>query len=401
MSFSLKNKKILLGITGSISAYKSAFLVRLLVKEGAEVQVVLSPYANEFVTPLTLSTLSKRPVFTDFIKNDLGEWSNHVDLALWADLLVIAPASANTLAKMSNGLCDNLLLACFLSAKCQVIVAPAMDLDMYANSATKRNLRTLAKDDVTILSSPSGELASGLLGEGRMAEPEDILLSIKGHFKKKRLTGKKVLVTAGPTREALDPVRFLSNKSTGTMGIRIANALSQEGAEVILICGPCDTTNVDTAISLINIESAEEMYAACSNEFGNSNILIMAAAVADYKPASYSDNKIKKKTGENSLELSRTKDILFDLGHKKTKGQFIIGFAMETENALANAKKKLKSKNADAIVLNSLVDAGAGFGKSTNKISIVDSNKVEHFELKEKSAVAVDIVNYICDNLHS
>lgn len=393
----LNGKKVLLGITGSIAAYKTAFLVRLLVKEGASVKVVMTPAAKEFITPLTLSTLSKNPVLSDFATGPSGEWNNHVDLGLWADMMLIAPASANTLAKMAGGACDNLLLAVYLSARCKVYLAPAMDLDMFRHPATTENLRKLESYGNVIIPPGHGELASGLVGEGRMAEPEEIVSFLSNELNKELpLAGKKALVSAGPTYEAIDPVRFIGNHSSGKMGIAIAEELARKGAEVKLVCGPSSVQVKAPSVTRIDVVSADEMYEACTREFATVDIAVMCAAVADYKPATVADQKIKKSSASRSIELVPTKDILAELGRMKKEKQLLAGFALETESEQANAKSKLERKNLDFIVLNSLRDAGAGFQGDTNKISIIDKhNKTYNFELKSKAAAAADIVNHI------
>lgn len=399
----LQGKKILLGVCGSIAAYKSALLTRQLIKEGAEVKVIMTTSATDFITPLTLSTLSRHPVYIDFVKNNTGEWNNHVELGLWADLMVIAPASANTMAKMAQGLCDNLLLATYLSARCPVYIAPAMDLDMYQHPATVDNLARLKSYGNHIIDAEHGELASGLVGTGRMAEPENIMAAITQALgKKKALASKKVLITAGPTYEALDPVRFIGNHSSGKMGYALADAMAAQGAEVTLVSGPSNATLANAGIKLIKVTSAQEMHDACIGYFPTTDITILAAAVADYKPAQLAPQKIKKKSESLSLELVKTQDIAAALGKLKKNGQFTIGFALETENEFENAKQKIKAKNFDMIVLNSLNDQGAGFGHDTNKISIIDKqNNVRDFELKNKKDVAQDIVNTIIDTIHA
>ncbi|MTI41708.1 bifunctional phosphopantothenoylcysteine decarboxylase/phosphopantothenate--cysteine ligase CoaBC [Fulvivirga lutimaris] len=396
----LRGKKIILGVCGSIAAYKSALIVRLLIKEGAEVRVIMTDAALGFITPLTLSTLSKNPVYNKFSNSDTGEWHNHVDLGLWADLILIAPASANTIAKMANGYCDNLLLATYLSAKCPVFVAPAMDLDMYAHKSTQDNLEKLISYGNTILDVASGELASGLVGAGRMQEPEELVNALEKHFSTGRLTGKKVLITAGPTYEALDPVRFIGNHSTGKMGFAIAEAMANEGAEVELVSGPTVQKKTHANINLHPVTSAEDMFLKCKEHYQNSDITVLSAAVADYRPKVKADQKIKKSGNEMALELVKTFDIAFELGKLKKNGQINIGFALETENEKVNAKKKIEAKNFDLIVLNSLNDNGAGFGHDTNKVSIIDKqNNITEFELKSKQKVASDIVNSIIDTL--
>ena len=390
----LQGKKILLGISGSIAAYKAASLVRLLIKAGAEVKIVMTPASKDFVSALTLSTLSKNIVLSDLSNND--SWSNHVLLGRWADVMLIAPLSCNTLAKMATGLCDNLLSAVYLSATCPVIVAPAMDEDMWHHSSTQNNLNTIQSYGNKIIPVESGELASGLFGEGRMAEPETILNKLNDFFLyDNELKGKKVLVTAGPTHEALDPVRFIGNHSSGKMGIAIANEFKKRGAEVTLVLGPTALTP-DTGIKILNVQSAEEMYNACIDVFHDMDIAVMSAAVADYTPMEVSTDKIKKNTDHFSIELKKTKDILKHLGTIKKEGQLLVGFALETNNEQEYALNKMKNKNADIIILNSLNDKGAGFKYDTNKITIFNKiGGVYHFETKLKTAVAIDIVNNI------
>jgi len=396
----LQGKKILLGITGSIAAYKTAVLTRLLVKEGAEVRIIMTPAAKDFVTPLSLSTLSRNEVLTGLSENDA--WSNHVMLGRWANLMLIAPLSCNTLAKMANGICDNLLMAVYLSATCPVAVAPAMDEDMWHHVTTKNNLETIRKNGIAVLPVEHGELASGLVGEGRMSEPEAIVQWLKQYFSSKlELYGKKALVSAGPTYESIDPVRFIGNHSTGKMGIAIATELMNRGAEVTLVLGPTDI-QPDQGLKLVRVGSAEEMYTACNHAFVDADIAVMSAAVADYTPVSRAGQKIKKTEAEFSLQLTKTKDILKSLGEQKRNNQVLVGFALETENESANAEKKLKDKHADLIVLNSLNDAGAGFGHDTNKITIFDrQGGVQHFDTKSKKEVAVDIVNAIIQKIHA
>ncbi|MGN6250017.1 MAG: bifunctional phosphopantothenoylcysteine decarboxylase/phosphopantothenate--cysteine ligase CoaBC [Ginsengibacter sp.] len=390
----LKGKKILLGVTGSIAAYKAVFFVRLLVKAGAEVKVIVTPGAKDFVSPLTFSTLSKNKVLTDLFNED--NWSNHVMLGRWADAMIIAPASCNTIAKMANGLCDNLLLAVYLSSIAPVFIAPAMDEDMWIHPATRKNVATLKQYGNLFLPVNQGELASGLTGEGRMAEPEEMIKFLEDFFqKKKELKGKKVLVTAGPTYESIDPVRFISNHSSGKMGIAIANAFFEKGADVRLVLGPTQI-NAEAGISVERVTSAEEMFNACMKEFSGYDIIVMAAAVADYTPKISSEKKIKKKREEFTLELKKTKDILFEAGRKKSAKQTLVGFALETNDEKQNALKKLKQKNADLIILNSMNDAGAGFGFDTNQITIFDKKgKEKKFPAKTKKEVAEDIVNAI------
>jgi phosphopantothenoylcysteine decarboxylase / phosphopantothenate---cysteine ligase len=397
----LKGKKIILGICGSIAAYKSAILTRLLVKEGAEVKIIMTSAATDFITPLTLSVLSKNQVLTEFTSE--SQWNNHVDLGLWADILVIAPASANTLAKMATGLCDNLLLAVYLSARCPVHVAPAMDLDMLNHASTQKNLATLKSFSNTIIEPAYGELASGLIGNGRMAEPEEIITHLNAFFgNSQKLKGKKALVTAGPTYEAIDPVRFIGNHSSGKMGFALAEELANQGANVTLIAGPTQQQTHHSSILVRHVTSAEEMYNACMSLFDNSDITVLSAAVADYKPTVVADQKIKKKDGHLNLELTKTHDIADSLGKIKHNGQIIVGFALETEHEHTNAQKKLETKNFDLIVLNSLNDAGAGFGHDTNKITILGKNQpVKTFDLKSKKEVARDIVSVILETLHA
>jgi len=396
--FVLSGKKILLGITAGIAAYKTASLVRLFIKSGAEVKVIMTPASKDFITPLTLSTLSKNPVHSTFYdtEDENEQWNNHVDLGLWADYFVVAPATANTLSKMASGTCDNLLLATYLSAKCPVYFAPAMDLDMYIHPSTKENLVTLKSFGNTIIPATSGELASGLVGEGRMAEPADIVSFIeKDILSSLPLKGKKLLLTAGPTYEAIDPVRFIGNHSSGKMGFAIAEAAANLGAEVYLISGPSHQQTKNALIKKIDVVSAEEMYEAAHAYFKQVDIAILSAAVADYKPKNIVTQKIKKKDATLNIELIPTKDILASLGEIKQQ-QFLVGFALETDNELENAKSKLKRKNLDAIVLNSLQDEGAGFATDTNKITIIDKNlKEKSFKLKSKWAVAKDIMNEI------
>ena len=398
----LQQKKIVLGICGGIAAYKSANLVRLLVKEGAEVKVILTKAATEFVTPQTLSVLSKNQVVLDFFDENFN-WNNHVHIAEWADVFLIAPLTANTLAKMATGLCDNLLLATYLSAKSKTIVAPAMDLDMYQHPIVKQNLNTLALFGNLVIPAESGELASGLIGEGRMAEPEHIVSYLNNFFAQGQpLLGKKALVNAGPTYEAIDPVRFIGNRSSGKMGVAIAENLISMGAEVVLVLGPSHVEIKNKSIQVIRVESGDEMYDAMMAHYEGKDIVICSAAVADYKPKTVSDIKIKKQVGNHNndglnLELIKTKDILSELGKRKSK-QCLVGFALETNNVLEYAQQKLTHKNLDIIVANSASEHGAGFGVDTNKIMIIDKhNKTTNFELKSKQAVAKDIVNYIVD----
>jgi phosphopantothenoylcysteine decarboxylase/phosphopantothenate--cysteine ligase len=390
----LKGKKILLCVTGSIAAYKSVILVRLLVKAGAEVKVIMTESAKDFVTPLTFSTLSKNKVLTDLF--DEGSWVNHVMLGRWADVMLIAPASCNTIAKMANGICDNLLLAVYLSSKCAVVIAPAMDEDMWLHPATKQNIEVLKKQGNEFLAVNNGELASGLTGEGRMMEPEKIMDFLEDYFSKDTsLKGINALVTAGPTYEAIDPVRFISNHSSGKMGAAIAEELFKRGANVQLVIGPSDI-QISSGINTKKVVSADEMYEACMQQFDSYDIIIMAAAVADFTPKKKAVEKIKKSGEGITLELVRTKDILLKSGQSKTKNQTVVGFALETNNEKANAIEKLKAKNADMIILNSLKDERAGFGYDTNKITIFDKNNKEYqFPAKTKKQVAPDIVNTI------
>ena len=396
----MNEKKILIGVCGSIAAYKTAYLIRLLKKQHADVRVIMTPSASGFITPLTLSTLSKNPVLTRFTANDQGEWNNHVELGLWADIFVIAPASANTLAKMANGICDNLLLAVYLSARCPVYVAPAMDLDMYKHASTQTNMRKLQESGVKMIDAEYGELASGLTGTGRMAEPENIVSIINDFFSSGRLLqGKKALVTAGPTYEKIDPIRFIGNHSSGKMGVAIARQLVAYGAEVKLILGPVNDFFDLEGISVSNVTSTDEMYKLAKEQFTGADITVLAAAVADYKPRIFTDFKIKKNKDNLTLELTKTPDIAASLGKKKSDGQIIVGFALETDNEFENARKKLYSKNFNMIVLNSLNDPGAGFGHDTNKISILDKdNNTREYELKSKTGVAKDIVDAIVEN---
>ncbi|HSD07062.1 bifunctional phosphopantothenoylcysteine decarboxylase/phosphopantothenate--cysteine ligase CoaBC [Flavobacterium sp.] len=394
----LSGKKILLGISGGIAAYKTASLVRLFIKAGAHVQVIMTPASKDFITPLTLSTLSKNPVFSEFYNKDEKneEWNSHVELGLWADLIVIAPATANTLSKMANGLCDNLLIACYLSAKCPVYFAPAMDLDMYIHPSTIESFATLKAFGNIMIPAENGELASGLSGEGRMAEPENIVAFLEADLEGKLpLKGKKILITAGPTYEAIDPVRFIGNHSSGKMGFDIAQSAVNLGANVILISGPTNCKINNPLVQVVPVVTAQEMYEACHQYFQDVDVAIAAAAVADYRPKKVADQKIKKAANEFTIELEKTKDILASLGELKEK-QFLIGFALETENEIENAKAKIQKKNLDLIVLNSLQDEGAGFGKPTNKVTFIDREfRIEALELKSKEAVANDILNKV------
>jgi phosphopantothenoylcysteine decarboxylase / phosphopantothenate---cysteine ligase len=395
----LKNKNILLGVCGSIAAYKAAYLTRLLVKAGANVKIIMTPDAVNFITPLTLSTLSKNPVSIAYFDPGTGEWNNHVDLALWADVLLIAPASANTLAKFANGLCDNLLAAVYLSAKCPVFLAPAMDLDMWKHGSTRNNINKLKEFGNSIIDPGDGELASGLIGEGRMAEPEDIIGFLIAHFSKGLpLLGKKAIVTAGPTFEAIDPVRFIGNHSSGKMGFALAEELALLGAQVTLITGPTALKSSHNNIVQIDVLSSDDMMKEVASCFPQSDITIMSAAVADYKPQTVSSQKIKKSDSIINLELVKTTDILDYLGQKKSSTQILVGFALETNNEEENAIAKLKKKNLDFIVLNSLQDEGAGFKGDTNKITIIDRFlNTTHLPLKSKADVAADICQKIVD----
>ncbi len=389
-------KKIILGVTGSISAYKSALIVRLLVKNGAEVKVIMTHSAKDFITPLTLATLSNKPVLIDFVKNEQGEWTNHVELGLWADLMLMAPASANTIAKCANGLCDNLLTAVYLSAKCPVYIAPAMDLDMYKHPAHLANLAKLQSYGNNIIEAEKGELASGLVGQGRLAEPEHILEFLEQTIQVDDfLKGKRILITAGPTQEDLDPVRFISNHSSGKMGFEIARSFRNAGASVTLVAGPValiPPANINT----IHVRSAEEMYQAVSLNFKTADVIIYTAAVADYKPAEYSQLKIKKKDDELSLPLAKNRDIAGSMATQKSAQQIVVGFALETNNEEQNALAKLQKKNFDLVVLNSLQDKGAGFRYDTNKISILfASGQKKTFDLKSKKEVAQDILKEV------
>lgn len=392
----LKNKNIILGVCGSIAAYKAATLVRLLIKAGANVKVILTADAANFITPLTLATLSKNPVYTKYFEEETGVWSNHVELGLWADYMIIAPVSANTLGKMANGLCDNLLSAVYLSAKCPVFYAPAMDLDMWKHESTKANIKKISSFGNTMIPPGSGELASGLHGEGRMAEPEEIITYITGIIQQSLpLAGQKVMVTAGPTYEPIDPVRFIGNHSSGKMGFAIADEMARLGAEVTLISGPTAEKSTQS-VNRINVMTAAEMLEACQLSFPQQAISIMSAAVADYTPALVAAQKIKKKEDSFAIELRKTTDILAALGQMKTAKQILVGFALETDNEEENAKSKLRKKNLDLIILNSLKDEGAGFQKDTNKITIFNrAEEKKIYEMKSKAEVAKDICTEI------
>ena len=398
---SLKNKKVLIGITASIAAYKIPILVRLLKKEGAEVQVIMTKAAISFVTPLTLATLSENPVLTTMFNEENGQWNSHVELGQWADVFLIAPLTAATLSKLANGLSDNLLTTTYLSAKCPVFFAPAMDLDMFAHPSTVQNISKLTSYGNHLIEAQSGELASGLCGAGRMEEPEKIIEILKGFFQKKRsFLNKKVLITAGPTHEAIDPVRFIANHSSGKMGYALAYEMAERGAEVFLVSGPVSQRISHLNISVLPVVSAKEMLDACEGIFPQVDIAIMAAAVADYRPALEAKNKIKKKEAVLQLDLEKTDDILKTLGEHK-QNQFLLGFALETDHELENAQKKLKAKNCDALVLNSMNDKGAGFGYETNKIIILgNEHQPIDYQLKPKVEVAKDICDYIEKNIH-
>lgn len=394
----MQGKKILIGITGSIAAYKLPELVRLLIKAGAEVKVVMTPAAANFVSPLVLSTLSRNKVLIEMFEENT--WSNHVMLGRWADLFVIAPLSCNTLAKMVNGICDNFLLAVYLSATCKVMIAPAMDEDMWHHFTTQKNLKTLHEHGVYVMNTEHGELASGLTGQGRMAEPQTIFANIQSLLRNKILLGKKVLITSGPTHEALDPVRFIGNYSSGKMGAALAEALYMQGAEVIFISGPGGLKPLQKDIQVVNVTSAEEMYEAVHTHFSGTDIAILAAAVADYKPATKETEKIKKAENTFTLELHKTKDILASLGKIKSSKQLLVGFALETQNEKENALKKLENKKADFIVLNSLQDEGAGFGKDTNKVTVFDKEGNEYpSALASKKEIARFITNILIQHI--
>jgi len=397
----LRGKKILLGISGGIAAYKTANLVRLFIKSGAEVQVVMTPSAKDFITPLTLSTLSKREVFSAFYQSEDQDkkWNNHVELALWADFIVVAPATANTISKMANGICDNLLLAVYLSAKCNVYVAPAMDLDMYKHPSTIENLKKLESFSNVVIPAESGELASGLIGEGRMAEPENILKFIENDIAKNLpLKGKKALVTAGPTYEAIDPVRFIGNHSSGKMGFEVAKVLADNGAEVTLVSGPTHLSLKHLLVNIVNVISADDMYQECFKVYKNVDIVVCVAAVSDYSPKNIAKQKIKKTEDSFVIEMKKNKDILAWLGDNK-QHQFLVGFALETENEIENAKSKIQKKNVDLIVLNSLNDKNSGFGTNTNKVTFIDRNfTIEEFPLQSKEKVAKNIVKKITEH---
>ena len=400
MDMSLARKKIIIGVSGSIAAYKSALLVRLLVKSGAEVQVIMTDAAKTFITPLTLATLSMRPAVSEFVKDQAGQWNNHVELGLWADALVIAPATAHTLAKCANGLCDDLLTATYLSARCPVWFAPAMDLDMYCHGSTLENISKLQRFGNQIIKSNFGELASGLVGDGRMAEPEQIVEVLENFFGiVPILANKNVLITAGPTQEAIDPVRYISNHSSGKMGYAIAEAFAKAGANVTLVSGPTALPK-PVHVTVVGVKTAQEMFEATTAHFAQADVIIFAAAVADYAPAKVADQKIKKKEQTFAIELQKTTDIASALGATKKPGQIIVGFALETENELVNAKAKLTRKHFDLIILNSMQDKGAGFAHDTNKITVIDkTGNVTDFALKSKTEVAQDIMNLVIQKL--
>ena len=395
----LKGKKVLLGITASIAAYKTAELVRLFKKAGASVRVIQTEASLDFIAPLTLATLSEKPVLTKMVDPDSGEWSNHVELGLWADIMVIAPLTANTMAKMKAGECDNLLLATYLSAKCPIYFAPAMDLDMYKHSSTKANISTLQEYGNILIPSGFGELASGLVGEGRMAEPSEIIDSITAELNKDLpLTNKRVLITAGPTHESIDPARYIANRSSGKMGIALAVEAANNGALVNLVLGPTHLNCKHANITVYKVVTASQMHEQVNAHFPTTEIGIFAAAVADYKPDVVAKNKIKKSDSNLNISLEKTVDILAEMGSKKNDKQFIVGFALETDNEVENAKDKLKRKNLDMIVLNSLNNKGAGFQHNTNKITIIDkANNISDFELKDKSEVAKDVIDKIIE----
>ncbi|MGL5682421.1 MAG: bifunctional phosphopantothenoylcysteine decarboxylase/phosphopantothenate--cysteine ligase CoaBC [Marinifilaceae bacterium] len=394
---SLKGKNIILGITGSIAAYKAAPLTRLLVKEGANVKVIMTKLAKEFITPLTMATLCKNPILVEFYNPENGDWNSHVDLGLWADLLLIAPATANTMGKMANGVADNLLITTYLSAKCPVMIAPAMDLDMYRHPSTQRNMDTLRGYGNLFIEPASGELASGLIGKGRMAEPEEIVEHLRRFFSEDAaLKGRKVLITAGPTHEQIDPVRFIGNNSSGTMGFALAEEFANRGALVTLVAGPVCLKTTNPLINRIDVVSAEQMYNKVMENADSADVVVSCAAVADFTPTTTANEKVKRGKDDWQLTLKPTQDIAAALGQCKQPGQLLIGFALETNNEESNAEAKLLKKNLDFIVLNSLRDEGAGFATKTNKITIIDAdgNKVK-YDLKDKKEVAADIVNYV------
>lgn len=394
----MKGKHILIGVTGGIAAYKTAYLIRDLVKRGAEVKVIMTEKAKAFITPLTLATLSQNPILVDFFDPTNGAWNSHVSLGLWADAYVIAPATANTIAKMAHGIADNLLTTTYLSARCPVFVAPAMDLDMYAHPTTQENIEYLKSKGVNIIDAASGFLASGLEGKGRMAEPEDIANQVSNFFaSKQELRGKKVLITAGPTHEKIDPVRFIGNHSSGKMGYALAEECAARGADVYLVSGPVQIKAKHPNIKTISVVSAEEMFEAASAEFDSSDITILCAAVADFRPETQADEKIKREKDDLVIRLKPTQDIAANLGSRKKENQILVGFALETNNEAENAQGKLKRKNLDFIVLNSLKDENACFGYDTNKITIIEKNgNTQAFSLKSKTEVAKDIIDKVC-----
>lgn len=391
----LKGKKFLLGITGSIAAYKATQLTRLLVKEGAEVKVVMTPIAKEFITPLTMATLCKNPILVDFYNPENGDWNSHVDIGIWADAYIIAPATANTIGKMANAIADNLLITSYLSARCPVFVAPAMDLDMFQHPANQKNIEILKSYGNIIIEPTAGELASGLVGKGRMEEPEKIVEKIRDYFQKKNsLNNKKVLITVGPTHEKIDAVRFIGNYSSGKMGFAIAEECAARGAEVTVVCGPVNINFSNQKIKKINIVSANQMFEKTIELVGKSDIIFLTAAVADFTPATTTENKLKRGSNKLNIELVPTVDIAAEIGKLKTTNQITIGFALEKENEIVNAISKLKRKNLDLIVLNSMNDAGAGFNSETNKVTIINNKEqIFKFELKSKNLVAIDIID--------
>ena len=397
----LKGKHIILGISGGIAAYKSVFLLRLLVKAGAEVQVIITPNGKEFITPVTLSSLSGKPVISEFFTANTGEWHSHVDLGLWADAMIIAPATASTLAKMAAGVADNMLITSYLSSRASVFVAPAMDLDMMAHPTTTRNLATLRADGVTVIEPETGELASHLVGRGRMEEPEKIVEVLNDFFGRVlSLSGRKVLITAGPTYERIDPVRFIGNFSTGKMGYALAAEAARRGADVVLVSGPSSLPEPGGRVRTVHVESARQMLDACLAEFDTADISIMAAAVADYAPMHYADHKIKREHEDvKVIEVVKNPDIAATLGKRRHDGQILVGFALETDNAEANGREKLARKNLDYIVVNSLADKGAGFGTDTNKVTVISADAEHSFPLKSKTEVAADILDCISEGL--
>ena len=396
----MKGKKIVLGITGSIAAYKAAVLARALIKKGAEVQIVITPAGKEFITPLTLSTITSKPVISEFFARRDGTWHSHVDLGLWADAMLIAPATAATIGKMANGIADNMLITTYLSMKAPVFVAPAMDLDMFAHPSTQKNLDTLRSYGNIIIEPGEGELASHLVGKGRMEEPENIVAVLEDFFAKKSdLAGKKVMITAGPTYEKIDPVRFIGNYSSGKMGYALAECCAERGAEVTLISGPVSITAKHPNIRTVSVESADEMYQAATSEFGSSDAVILCAAVADFTPETKAEQKIKREKDDLIIKLKPTQDIAAALGKLKKDNQVMVGFALETNDEVEHAKGKLERKNLDFIVLNSLNDKGAGFRHDTNKITIIDKENVIEFPLKNKKEVATDIINHLAEIL--